>query len=161
MVTRIKASHKAKPAKVVVFDNGARWAVCQHCASMYIGEIQDLPKTESATVTVTDFLSLRRLATVKGYKLRNNPLAVYKDGFLAMDFTSVENCRTWLNGHDDAYTLSDLLTESATVNFAIAHKAKALMLTLGEQHPNFDMAVQVHKDALHAYEETRRTTAYL
>ena len=33
----------AKPAKVVVFDNGARHAVCAACSSSYTGEVQDLP----------------------------------------------------------------------------------------------------------------------
>lgn len=33
---------KANPALVIVFDNGARWAVCFRCAAMYSGEVQDL-----------------------------------------------------------------------------------------------------------------------
>jgi hypothetical protein len=33
----------ARPAKVIVFSNGARWAVCKSCASMYTGEVQELP----------------------------------------------------------------------------------------------------------------------
>jgi hypothetical protein len=31
------------PAKVVVWDSGARWAVCKSCASRFIGEVQELP----------------------------------------------------------------------------------------------------------------------
>jgi hypothetical protein len=34
---------KAQPARVVVFDNGARHAVCAACASRYTGEVQELP----------------------------------------------------------------------------------------------------------------------
>ena len=48
---------KEKPAKVVVFDNGARWAVCASCASMYTGEVQDLPAeidTETTEPTERD-----------------------------------------------------------------------------------------------------------
>ena len=33
---------KERPAFAIVFDNGARWAVCPSCASMYTGEVQDL-----------------------------------------------------------------------------------------------------------------------
>jgi hypothetical protein len=36
----------AKPAKVIVFDNGARWAVCAGCASRYPGEVQELPSRD-------------------------------------------------------------------------------------------------------------------
>lgn len=42
---------KERPAKVVVFDNGARWAVCKSCASAYTGEVQDLPELINATGT--------------------------------------------------------------------------------------------------------------
>ena len=41
----------AKPAKVAVFSNGARHAVCKGCASMYTGEIQDLPVADLPRVT--------------------------------------------------------------------------------------------------------------
>jgi hypothetical protein len=176
----------AHPAKVVVFDNGARWAVCKSCASVYTGEVQELPvetveefvasmpATNEARVaaclavtpvkekvTVAQFSSLRRLAIVKGYSLRNKPLAVYKDGLLAMDFVSADMCRAWLDMHDDAFTLAELLSESAKVNLSIAQRAGAMMATMGEQHPSFDVAVQVHKDAMNAYDEAYRTMLYL
>lgn len=42
-----------RPAKVVVFDEGTKWAVCKSCASMYTGEVQDIPGTvEPETYTI-------------------------------------------------------------------------------------------------------------
>lgn len=32
----------AKPARVVVFDGGEKWAACRGCASQYPGEVQGL-----------------------------------------------------------------------------------------------------------------------
>lgn len=158
----------ARPARVVVFDNGARWAVCKSCASVYTGEVQELPgaaeesvETLPQTVSVADFLSLRSLALTKGYKLRNKPLAVYKDGFLAMDFTSVEKCRRWLNGCETTITIESLIKDMCTANLALAQQAKALMYTMGTDHPHFEVAVQVHKDALKAYQEARQDASFL
>lgn len=31
------------PSKVIVFDNGVKWAVCKSCASSYTGEVEDIP----------------------------------------------------------------------------------------------------------------------
>jgi hypothetical protein len=54
----------AKPAKVVVFDNGARHAVCASCASSYTGEVQDLPTHE-----VVDGRSLEMINDGMGFSI--------------------------------------------------------------------------------------------
>jgi len=45
---------RENPSKVVVFDSGARWAVCGHCASMYRGEVQELPEDVKESNGMTD-----------------------------------------------------------------------------------------------------------
>jgi hypothetical protein len=53
---------KDRPAAVIVFDNGARWAVCKGCASAYTGEVQELPKELiDATKYVDEIIPLLRV----------------------------------------------------------------------------------------------------
>jgi hypothetical protein len=63
---------KARPAKVVVFDNGARWAVCKSCASAYTGEVQDLPEIVDATGTAAAERIYLRVESVLGRLYRED-----------------------------------------------------------------------------------------
>lgn len=135
--------------------------VCQNCKATVLC-VKQASHFEGCreTLTMPEFIRLRKLAMIKGYTLACKPISVSRNGQLVEIFMNAAAVEAWLVDCPDSITVTALLKEAVAFNYVMARKAKAIMDTYGPGTDGFDVAVQIHKDSESAAGDAERMLAW-